>query len=110
MAAAVFSDRSSLAPYPLAGEGWGEGVVTSVCRWHNKSQGRIRWHIKRGGGERDRAWRDERLSGSLAGGGDRCRSGADAEEPRLPQAAPSPTLIVAKKGEGWGEGEVAGGK
>lgn len=39
MAAAVFSDRSSLAPSPLAGEGWGEGEVTSVCRWHNKQQG-----------------------------------------------------------------------
>lgn len=27
MAVAVFSDRSSLAPSPLAGEGWGEGEV-----------------------------------------------------------------------------------
>lgn len=27
MAVAVFSPRSSLAPSPLAGEGWGEGKV-----------------------------------------------------------------------------------
>lgn len=39
MAVAVFSPRSSLAPSPLAGEGWGEGAVTSVGRWHKKQQG-----------------------------------------------------------------------